>query len=222
MLPKPYQTRLITILITIITNFMGIFSGKASDQKIKQEFINEKKEFAEGKEADGSFLSIPISSSQEQNSNWISFDQKSDSNNNFLYFNNSSTVSDNTSEISPAMYDLIHKLELAVKSGKIDNETIELFNQANKLCTLDQISKISPTINASTLQIFLERSKDLSKENIVEQTLDKNLSPDIKNNYSEDFKDFIRTRQNPFEAQQDLIENTLLNNSNDKNKNNKT
>ena len=103
---------------------MSIFSKKTPDQKIKDEFLNE---------TEDTFLSIPISNKSAD-----------DSNNNFLYFNNSVNQTGSASDISPAMYDLIHKLELAVKSGKFDNESIDLFNQATKLCSFDQISKISP------------------------------------------------------------------------------
>jgi len=215
---------LITILIIIINKFMGIFSGKTADQKIKNEFNKEKKDFIDGKEGDNSFLSIPISSSQEQDSNWVSFGQKSDSNNNFLYFNNSLDQNSSSTEISPAMYDLVYKLELAVKSGKIDNDAIELFNQTTRLCSIEQITKISPVITAPTLQIFVEKSKELGKEvgvveNNIDKNLDKNLSPnnlDKPNNDLSDFRDFIRERQNPFEAQKELMSQASLENDVDK------
>lgn len=185
---------------------MGIFSEKTFDQKIKKEFNKEKKDFVDEKEGDNTFLSIPISNNSVE-----------DSNKSFLYFNNSQDQVSASSYISPAMYDLIYKLELAVKSGKIDNESIELFNQATKLCSFEQILKISPAITASTLQLYVDRSKELSNQNIlVENGNDKNSLPnnfDKPNSDFNDFKDFIRERRNPFEAQKELIDKALSDNS---------
>ena len=73
---------------------MSIFSKKSPDQKIKDEFLNEKNVVVEEKDSDNTFLSIPISN-----------DSVDDSNNNFLYFNNSVNQTDSPSDISPAMHD---------------------------------------------------------------------------------------------------------------------
>ena len=210
---KLYLPQLIIILTIIIIKIMSIFSKKTPDQKIKDEFMNEKKAVLEGKETEDTFLSIPISNKSVD-----------DSNNNFLYFNNSVNQAGSPSDISPAMYDLIHKLELAVKSGKIDNESIDLFNQATKLCSFDQISKISPVITAPTLQLFVEKSKELGKEtsvieNNMGQNQDQNLAKNPANNpsdYMSDYREFMRERQNPLQAQQELINEASLENDNSK------
>lgn len=183
---------------------MSIFSKKSPDQKIKDEFLNEKNVVVEEKDSDNTFLSIPIYNKSAD-----------DSNNNFLYFNNSVNQAGTSIDLSPAMYDLIYKLELAVKSGKIDNESIELFNQATKLCSLDQISKISPVITAPTLQLFVDKSNELAKENNARQNQDQNLSKNLANNqndYMSDYREFMRERQNPLQAQQELINEASLGN----------
>lgn len=190
---------------------MGIFTKKSIGDKVKEDFFNEKELALQENQNDNPFLSF--SSNQPQ-----------DNKNSFISFSNNTIENSLATNISPAIYDLIHKLELAVRSGKIDSESVELFNQVTKLCSTDQISKISPVITAPTLQLFVEKSKELGREtsvieNNMGQNQDQNLAKNPANNpsdYMSDFREFMKERQNPMQAQQELISEASLEKDNSK------
>lgn len=189
---------------------MGIFTKKSIGDKVKEDFFNEKELALQENQNDNPFLSF--SSNQPQ-----------DNKNSFISFGNNTIENSLATNISPAIYDLIHKLELAVRSGKIDSESVELFNQVTKLCSTDQISKISPMISASTLQLFIDKSKEGEigggsiKNNDYSQNLNQQLhSENIAKDYLSDYRDFMKERQNPMQAQQELISEASLEKDNSK------
>lgn len=189
---------------------MGIFTKKSIGDKAKEDFFNEKELALQENQNDNTFLSF--SSNQPQ-----------DNKNSFISFGNNTIENSLATNISPAIYDLIHKLELAVRSGKIDSDSVELFNQVTKLCSTDQISKISPMISASTLQLFIDKSKEGEigggsiKNNDYSQNLNQQLnSENIAKDYLSDYRDFMKERQNPMQAQQELISEASLEKDNSK------
>jgi len=85
-------------------------------------------------------------------------------------------------DISPSIKDMINKLELAVKSNKFDEETVNLFQQISSLVTLDRISQISPILNAPTLTSIRDKSSTyIQQQNNLQNSIQPNNSDKITN-----------------------------------------
>lgn len=134
---------------------------------------------------------------------------------------------------SPAVIDMVNRLELAVKSNKIDAETINLYQQITSLITADRISQLSPFLNSSTINLIRDKSINLGDSNInsdksiidqkeqnIDNNFDKNtLIPNIDNQSdNQNIKQYpilsiqeIRTMQNEFFESRDDYQKNIEN-----------
>jgi len=108
-------------------------------------------------ESENSFLGIKFSDNNIDNNTNNLFGIPTTSSTESVNF----ATTQNSENISPAVRDLINRLEVAVRSNKIDNDAINLYRQITQLSNIDNITKNSAILNNATLSIFRDKEKEL-------------------------------------------------------------
>lgn len=194
------------------------------------------KEALKDQKSGGSFLGVPWSSNKEDedeqdNSFGIGFsmqNSKNTSQNLFTFSNENITQysdgNNNSYSLSPAVKDMIHQLELSIKSGKIDQQTIDIYQQISQIIPINLISNYSTIVDTPSLEKIKQLS-NISPNN--EQSNQQFINPNDNNKSSEltkNDKDILaefygEVRQNSKDAIESL-ENNLQLNQDQKYKNN--
>jgi hypothetical protein len=144
-------------------------------KKIQSEELNEKK-------SNNTFLGVPLSNNDpdnEEQDNSFSFGFGSQNNNNnsqnFFVSPTQGTIQfgvtdPNINNNTPSIKSMIYQLELAVQSGKIDQQTIGLYQQISQLIPINSISSYSTIIDDATLEKIRQLSTISYNETKVDET----------------------------------------------------
>jgi len=195
---------------------------------LELEKLRMQKEGLKEQQSEGSFLGIPLISSkgdedEQSNSFSIGFgiQNSKDSSQNFFY-----NQSDNITQFSigdtkldslnPAVKSMIQQLELSIKSGKIDQQTIEIYQQISQIIPVNLISNYSTIIDVPSLEKIKQQSNfstnnEQSNQHFIDP-IDNHKSTELSNKDKDILAEFYgEIRQNSKEAIDSLENNLQIN-----------
>jgi hypothetical protein len=192
------------------------------------EKLRMQKEGLKEQKSEESFLGIPWSSSKDdedeqsksfsigfgmQSSKDSSQNFFSDQNDNITQFSIGDTKLDS---LNPAVKSMIHQLELFIKSGKVDQQAIEIYQQISQIIPVSLISNYSTIIDTPSL----EKIKQLSNFSTNNEQSNQHFIDPIDNHKSTELskkdKDILaefygEIRQNSKDAIDSLENNLQIN-----------
>lgn len=202
---------------------------------LEHEKLRMQKEGLKEQQSEGSFFGIPLISSkgdegEQSNSFSIGFGIQNSKDSSQIFFGNQSdnitqfSIGDSKLDsLNPAVKSMIYQLELSIKSGKIDQQAIDIFQQLSQLIPTNLISNYSSIIDNSSI----EKIKQLSNTSTTNQQSDPKLidqnqnseSTELTNQEKQYLSDFYgNIRENSNQAVKSL-ENDIQDNFKDITKN---
>jgi hypothetical protein len=196
--------------------------------KIHNEKLRIQEDEFKNNNSSDTFLGIPLNSSSdanedEVNSTGINFsfnNQQNSENNQPLQFSYNNSQQDS---FNPSVRSMINQLESCIKSGKIDQQAFDIFQQLSQLIPTNLISNYSSIIDNSSI----EKIKQLSNTSTINQQSDPKLidqnqnseSTELTNQEKQYLSDFYgNIRENSNQAVKSL-ENDIQDNFKDITKN---